>query len=210
MIDVSELKRVHVVGIGGAGMSAIARVLLGRGIIVSGSDRLASPITDALKREGVEVTIGHNAETLCDVDMVLASSAIPDDNVEIETARDRDITVQRRPGFLPALTANYDVIAVAGAHGKTTVTGMLAMTLLEAGLDPTFIVGGIVDNLKTNARYGSGPYFVIEADEYRNTYHGLTPKIAVITNIGICGGRLVSSSTISGKRGFWLHATMMR
>lgn len=183
MVDLSKLGRVHVVGIGGAGMSAIARVLHGRGIKVSGSDRNASPLTEALSGEGMSVTIGHKAEILGGVDLVLASSAVPDDNVELVTARSRGIPVQRRPEFLPALTAGYDVIAVAGAHGKTTVTGMLALTLLEAGLDPTFIVGGVVSTLNTNARCGAGSYFVIEADEYRNTYHGLTPKIAVLTNI---------------------------
>ena len=95
----------------------------------------------------------------------------------------RDIPVQRRPEFLAALTAGYDVIAIAGAHGKTTVTGMLALILLEAGLDPTFIVGGVVAALNTNARCGESSYFVIEADEYRNTFLGLKPKIAVVTNI---------------------------
>ena len=183
MGDLSKLQRIHIVGIGGAGMSAIARILYGRGIEVSGSDRTASPVTGALLREGMAVAIGHHAENLGDVDLVLASSAIPDGNVEIQTAAARGIPVQRRPEFLPVLTADYDVIAVAGAHGKTTVTGMLAFTLLTAGIDPTFIVGGVLKNLKTNARCGSSSYFVIEADEYRNTYHGLKPDIAVVTNI---------------------------
>jgi UDP-N-acetylmuramate--alanine ligase len=183
VVDLSELQRVHIIGIGGAGMSAIARVLHGRGIQVTGSDRDASPMTDALRDEGVAVTIGHSADTLDAVDLVLASSAIPDDNVELKTARERSIPVQRRPEFLPVLTAGYEVIAVAGAHGKTTVTGMLALTLFEAGLDPTFIVGGVMANLHTNARCGTSSYFVIEADEYRNTYHGLKPSMAVVTNI---------------------------
>ncbi len=183
MVELSELGHVHVVGIGGAGMSAIARVLQGRGLRVSGSDRQASQITEALMEEGMDVTIGHQAEIPDDVDLVLASSAVPDDNVELVTARMRDIPVQRRPEFLAALTAGYDVIAIAGAHGKTTVTGMLALILLEAGLDPTFIVGGVVAALNTNARCGGSSYFVIEADEYRNTFLGLKPKITVVTNI---------------------------
>ena len=183
MVDLSKLDRVHIVGIGGAGMSAIARILCGRGITVSGSDRSASPITDALIREGIAVTIGHYAETIGDQDLIVASSAVPDKNVELVTAKERGITVMRRPEFLPVLTADYEVIAIAGAHGKTTVTGMLALTLLESGLDPTFIVGGVMSNLNTNAHCGSSSYFVIEADEYRNTYHGLAPKIAVVTNI---------------------------
>jgi UDP-N-acetylmuramate--alanine ligase len=181
--NLSQLKKVHIVGIGGAGMSAIARVLQGRGIIVSGSDRSPSPITDALIKEEIAVFIGHTVENVGDIDLLLASSAIPDDNVEIKAAVERGIPVQRRPEFLPTLTAEYKVIAVAGAHGKTTVTGMLVLTMLEAGLDPTFIVGGVMANLKTNADCGSSSYFVIEADEYRNTYHGLKPDIAVVTNI---------------------------
>lgn len=183
MRDLTQLQRVHIVGIGGAGMSAIARVLHGRGIAVSGSDRSVSPITEALTKEGIKVNQGHMADSLGDVDLVLASSAIPDDNVELKTARERGINIQRRPEFLPTLTSGYDVVAIAGAHGKTTVTAMLAYILTVGGIDPTFIVGGVMNNLGTNARCGKSAYFLIEADEYRNTYHGLHSKIAVVTNI---------------------------
>ena len=170
-------------GIGGAGMSAIARVLHGWGLTVHGSDRRMSPITDALQAEGIAVTIGHTAEAVGAADLVLASSAVPDTNPEIAAAHARGVRVARRPEFLSEMTAGYEVLAVAGAHGKTTVTGMLALTLLQAGLDPTVIVGGVVANLGTNARAGDGPYFVIEADEYRNTFLALAPRIAVVTNI---------------------------
>ncbi len=175
--------KVHIIGIGGAGMSAIARVLRGRGFQVQGTDRRASPLTNDLQAEGITVIIGHAAESLGNADLVLASSAVPDDNVEIQAAQQRGIPVMRRPDFLGELTEGYDLIAIAGAHGKTTVTGMTALTLLEAGLDPTFIIGGVVAGLGTNAHVGQGKHFIIEADEYRSTFLALKPRIAVITNI---------------------------
>lgn len=181
--DLEGVHEVHVVGIGGAGMSAIARILQNRGMTVHGSDRRVSPITVALQAEGIDVAVGHSAENVAGADLVLASSAVPDDNVELVTARERGIRVARRPEFLPVLTAGYDVVAVAGAHGKTTVTGMVALILLEAGLDPSYIVGGVVANLETNARAGAGQHFVIEADEYRRTFLALQPAIAVVTNV---------------------------
>lgn len=178
-----DFKQVHIVGIGGAGMSAIARVLHARGVAVTGSDRQASPTTEALAAEGISLMIGHAAENLAQPDLVLASSAVAQDNPERVAAREQGIPVMERPAFLPLLTAGYNVIAVAGAHGKTTVTGMIATILLEAGFDPTFIIGGVPTNLGTNARAGEGHYFVIEADEYRNTFLSLEPRIAVVTNI---------------------------
>jgi UDP-N-acetylmuramate--alanine ligase len=176
-------EEVHIVGIGGAGMSAIARVLHGWGLAVHGSDRRASPITKALIQEGIPVEIGHRPESVGDADLVLASSAVPDDNVELAGAQERGIRVVRRPEFLSALTSGYDVIAVAGAHGKTTVTGMITLVLREAGLDPTYIVGGVLANLGTNAAAGEGRHFVIEADEYQSTFLALEPTIAVVTNV---------------------------
>ncbi len=174
---------IHIVGIGGAGMSAIARVLRGRGVTVSGSDRSDSPLLAALQAEGITVAVGHEAANVGSPDLVLASSAVPDDNVELQAARQQGVPVLRRPQFLGELTEGYEVIAVAGAHGKTTVTGMLSRALLDAGRDPTFIVGGVLADLHTNARAGRGPFFVIEADEYKNTFLALYPQIAVITNI---------------------------
>jgi len=176
-------KHIHIVGIGGAGMSAIARVLQDRGFTVQGSDQRVSPLTLALQAEGIAVSIGHAANNLGRADLVLASSAVPDGNVELVAAQRRAVPIMRRPDFLGELTAGYDVIAVAGTHGKTTVTGMITLTLLEAQLDPSFIIGGVVSNLGTNAHAGTGKYFVIEADEYRNTFLSLKPYIAVVTNI---------------------------
>ncbi len=178
-----SLTEVHIVGIGGAGMSGIARVLHGWGLPVHGSDRRASPVTAALQAEGIAVQVGHSPEHLGAADLVLASSAVPDDNPELAAARTRGVPVARRPEFLSALTAGREVIAVAGAHGKTTVTGMLALTLLWADLDPSYIVGGVMANLGTNARAGSGPHFLIEADEYRHTFLALAPSVAVVTNV---------------------------
>jgi UDP-N-acetylmuramate--alanine ligase len=183
MIDLAGVRRVHIVGIGGAGMSAIARVLCGRGLEVQGSDRRASPITIALQCEGIAVALGHAAENVGEVDLVLVSSAVLEDNVELIAARERGLPVLRRPEFLGLLTARHEVIAVAGAHGKTTVTGMITQAMLEADLDPTYIVGGVMANLNTNAHAGTGRHFVIEADEYRQTFLALQPTVAVITNV---------------------------
>ncbi|MEJ5308184.1 MAG: UDP-N-acetylmuramate--L-alanine ligase [Anaerolineae bacterium] len=183
MIDLQQVREVHIVGIGGAGMSAIARVLQGKGIRVHGSDQRHSPLTDALTAEGIPVAIGHAAGNLGRADLVLISSAVREDNVEVQAAKQQGLQVLDRPQFLGALTAGYDVIAIAGAHGKTTVTGMTTLLLLEAGLDPTYIVGGVMADLGTNGHAGTGKHFVIEADEYRNTFLALKPAIAVVTNV---------------------------
>jgi len=172
---------IHLIGIGGAGLSAIARVLHGWGYRVSGSDRQASALTEALAAEGIAVSIGHRAEQVAGADLVVVSSAVPADNPEVVEARRRGLPVVKRERFLADLTAGKRTLAVAGTHGKTTTTAMIAWVLLEAGLDPTFVVGGVLQNLGTNARAGHGPYFVIEADEYDRAFLGLRPAVAVIT-----------------------------
>ncbi len=176
-------RRVHFIGIGGIGLSAIARVLIARGDQVAGSDLHASPITDELAKLGAKIFIGHRAENVGDVDMVLATSAATEDNPEILQARRRGIRILKRYDFFPELTAGKQVIAVAGTHGKTTTTGMVAAILLNAGLDPTAIVGGSIPELGGNGRAGRGEYFVIEADEYDRAFLGLRPSIAVVTSI---------------------------
>ncbi len=178
-----SLRRAHLVGIGGIGLSAIARVLLARGVQVSGSDLRASPITDELAKLGARVYIGHRAENVGDVDVVLTTSAAPNDNPEIVEARRRGIRIARRYDFFPELTAGKTTIAVAGTHGKTTTTGMIATILVDAGLDPDAIVGGMIPELNGNARAGNGKYFVVEADEYDRAFLGLRPTIAVVTSI---------------------------
>jgi len=175
--------RIHFVGIGGTGLSAIARVLVERGWHVTGSDRKASPRTAMLARLGVPVTIGHAPEAARQADMVVRSSAVPDTDEDVIAAREAGVPVLKRRDFLPHLTAGYRVLAVAGSHGKTTTTAMLAWVLSVLGYDPTFIAGAEVRNLGTNARAGKGEFFVIEADEYDYMFLGLTPEVAVVTNV---------------------------
>jgi UDP-N-acetylmuramate--alanine ligase len=172
---------IHLVGIGGIGLSAIARVLHGWGYKVSGSDRQPSALTDALVAEGIRFYAGHRAEHVAGVDVLVASSAIPADNPEVVEARRRGLPVVKREQFLGELTQGKVTLAVAGTHGKTTTSAMIAWILREAGLAPTFIVGGVLQNLGTNAGAGAGPHFVIEADEYDRAFLGLCPDVAVIT-----------------------------
>lgn len=171
------------VGIGGAGLSAIAKVLHERGEPVSGSDQARSEYALVLEDAGVPVRYEHRAENVQQADIVLASSAIPDSNVELKAAREHGIPVLRRRDFMGALTAGYRTIAVAGTHGKSTTTGLIAWLLEHAGLSPTFIVGAVLSDLGVNARAGSGEFFVIEADEYDHAFLGLLPEIAVVTNV---------------------------
>ena len=180
--------RIHLVGIGGAGISAIARVLLGRGFRVSGSDMQANAQTAALAAEGARVFVGHDAANLGDAELLVISSAVPQSNPEWAAARQRGLPVLKRADLLGQLMRGAIGIAVAGTHGKTTTTGMIAHILLEAGLDPTVILGGTLPELDNNSpapngRYGAGPHFVIEADEYDYMFLGLRPDIAVITNV---------------------------
>ncbi len=164
-------------------MSAIAKVLHGRGEIVTGSDRSVSEYSRGVEALGIAVDYGHAKGNVKDPHIVVASSAVPDTNVELEVARERGIPVLRRDAFLSDLTQGYQTIAVAGTHGKTTTTGLIAWLMLKADLDPSFMVGGILRDLGTNARSGKGGSFVVEADEYDRAFLGLTPKIGVITNV---------------------------
>lgn len=177
------MKRVHLIGIGGTGLSAIARVLLEMGYVVTGSDRQASPFTRDLEAAGARVSIGHRAENVGPADVVVRSSAIPDDNPEVVSARAAGVPVLKRADFLGELMTGRTGVAVAGTHGKTTTTAMIAWLLTCARADPTFIVGGVVNNLGVNARAGEGDFFVIEADEYDHMFLGLKPTIEVVTNI---------------------------
>jgi UDP-N-acetylmuramate--alanine ligase len=174
--------QVHLIGIGGAGLSAIARVLMGTGYRLSGSDMVASALTAALEQEGATVYVGHQAEQVSGADLVVISSAVPPDNVELAAARALGIPVVKRADLLGAMMSGRTSLAIAGSHGKTTVSGMMATLLSVAGRDPTFIVGGEIAHLGTNARAGSGP-FLVEADEYDRTFLGLRPTIAVVTNV---------------------------
>ncbi len=173
----------HFIGIGGTGLSAIARLLAERGWQVSGSDRSTSPYLQELEEMGVRITIGHSPDNISDVDYVIRSSAIQDDNIEVTAAREKGLLVQKRVDFLPMVIGEQSCIAVAGTHGKTTTTAMIAWTLQQAGMDPSFIIGSVSKNLGTNAHSGKGDYFVIEADEYDSMFLGLNPLIAIVTNV---------------------------
>jgi UDP-N-acetylmuramate--alanine ligase len=179
----AEGMHLHLVGIGGAGMSSIARVLLERGFVVSGSDQQESKQTNILQREGATVFITHQAANIHGAEAVVISSAIPTDNPEVVAARAAGIPILKRADFLGMLMAGQVGIAVAGSHGKTTTTAMIAKILMDAGQDPTVILGGMLPEWDSNGRAGLGDYFVIEADEYDHMFLGLRPDIAVITNI---------------------------
>jgi UDP-N-acetylmuramate--alanine ligase len=177
------MKRVHFIGIGGSGLSAIARLLKESGYEVTGSDRTLSPFAIALQSDGVTIYIGHHPRNVAGADMVIRSSAIPENNPEVAAARQEGIPVYKRADFLGQLMSDRTGIAVAGTHGKTTTTAMIAWTLYAMKRDPSFIVGSTLNNLKVNARAGKGTPFVIEADEYDRMFLGLKPHIAVVTNL---------------------------
>ncbi len=174
---------VHLMGIGGTGLSAIAQVLQDRGLQVSGCDRAPGPMVETLRRRGIPVHIGHEPGHLEDVTLLLRSSAVPPDHLEVQAAQVRGIPVLTRAQFLPRLTQGYRTLAVAGTHGKTTTTAMLAWVLLSLGQDPTYILGGVMANTGRNGRAGRGPYFVIEADEYDHMFLGLRPHAGILTYV---------------------------
>ena len=174
---------VHLIGIGGSGLSAIARLLMESGKTVTGSDRVLSPEAQALIRDGARISIGHDAKNVFGADLVVRSSAIPDSNPEVQAARKAGIPVLKRSDYLGQLMLDDKCIAIAGTHGKTTTSAMTASTMYALGVDPSYIIGGISKNLGSNAHAGTGGYFVIEADEYDRMFHGLNPDIAIITNM---------------------------
>ena len=179
------LSHVHFVGIGGAGMSGIAEVLLDYDLKVSGCDRARSEAVERLESLGVEVQIGHSPEHLDGVDLVVKSSAIPDSNPEIEAARQRGITVVRRAEMLGELMRLKYGIAIAGTHGTTTTTSLIGTLLTESELDPTVIVGGRMRVSGTGARVGKSEYLIAEADEFDRSFLRLMPVLAVITTIDV-------------------------
>lgn len=181
----SSCKRAHFIGIGGAGMSGIALVLHERGCAVSGSDLKASHYVRELEEAGIPVTLGHNASTIDEVapEVVVTSSAIPESNPEVIRARELGIPVWPRAKMLSWLGTGATEVAVAGTHGKTTTSSMIASMLDHMDLDPSFLIGGIVEEYQTNGRNGKGGYFVCEADESDGSFLYLTPQVAVVTNI---------------------------
>jgi UDP-N-acetylmuramate--alanine ligase len=178
------IRRVHLVGIGGAGMRGIAQLLLSRGVSVSGSDLKEFRTLEELRAQGATITVGHAAENVRDdLDAVITSSAIPDSNPEVREATERGIAVWKRAQALAALMSRSRTIAVAGTHGKTTTTSMLCVVLDRAGLDPTFVIGGDLNESGSGARTGAGRWFVAEADESDGSFLLPSPEIGVVTNV---------------------------
>ena len=176
--------KIHIVGIGGIGMSAIARVLVQMNYSVSGSDATPSSLTHKLETEGIKILKGHKAENIGDAELVIYSSAIKSDNPELREAKRKNVPVVKRPEILSAIMKLGYGIGIAGSHGKTTVTSMVTSIFRSASLSPTVVVGGIIQELgESNAVYGDGEYVVMEADEYDRTFLALNPDIAVITNV---------------------------
>jgi UDP-N-acetylmuramate--alanine ligase len=178
-----RIRRVHFVGIGGAGMSGIAEVLVNQGFDVSGSDLRASGTTRHLEKLGTTVFIGHDARYVIGVDVLVVSTAVPEDNPEVVAAREARIPVVPRAEMLAELMRFKRGVAVAGTHGKTTTTSLAASILAEAGIDPTFVIGGVVNAWGSNARLGQGEYLLAEADESDGSFLLLQPTIALVTNI---------------------------
>ena len=176
-------KKIHFVGIGGAGMSGIARIMLSEGFAVSGSDVKQSSITDALATLGATIFIGHSAENVANADLLITSGAISDSNPEVVAAQARGLQILTRAEALAALMEGKRSIAVAGTHGKTTTTSMLTVALQGAGLDPSFAIGGLINSSGVNAHLGSGDIFVAEADESDGSFTAYHPLGAIITNL---------------------------
>jgi UDP-N-acetylmuramate--alanine ligase len=178
-------RRVHFIGVGGAGMSAIAKVLLERGYAISGSDLKRSRAATILEAMGADVRIGHSAENVAEAnpDVVVVSTAIPHGNPELKEARERHIEIMSRGEALASILEDQRSIVVAGTHGKTTTTSMIVSTLRHAGLDPTYLVGGGLNDVGTNAKHGRDDIAVAESDESDGSFLLLSPLIAVVTNI---------------------------
>lgn len=177
------MKHIHFIGIGGSGLSAIARLLLESGYQVSGSDRALTPFAEEVRKAGATVYIGHHPRNIVNADTVVMSSAVGMDNPEVVAAKHANIPVHKRADFLGQLMEDKKGIAIAGTHGKTTTTAMTAWVLSELGRDPSFIIGGVSNNLGVNAHAGKGNALVIEADEYDHMFLGLKPQIEVVTSI---------------------------
>lgn len=176
--------RVHFIGIGGIGVSSLAQYYLSTGWKVSGSDAVKSEITDELKKKGAKICIGHRAENVSGADLVIYSAAIKPDNPELSSTWERSSQVLSYAQAVGELTKKYFTIAVSGSHGKSTTTALIGLILIEAGLDPTIIVGTKLKELNSNNfRLGKSEYLVLEADEYARSFHNYFPKIAVLLNI---------------------------
>ncbi len=181
--EMRRIRRIHFVGIGGVGMSGIAEVLLNQGYEISGSDRAESPVTQRLTAMGADIMFSHAANNVLGADVVVVSTAIASNNPEVEAARVRRIPVVRRAEMLAELMRYRHGIAIAGTHGKTTTTSLITTVCAKGGLDPTFVIGGVLNSAGSNARLGTSRYFIAEADESDASFLHLQPMVCVVTNI---------------------------
>ncbi|MEP5566910.1 MAG: UDP-N-acetylmuramate--L-alanine ligase [Halioglobus sp.] len=181
--EMRRVRRIHMIGVGGTGMSGIAEVLVNLGYQVAGSDLRESPVTERLRDKGVEVFVGHRADNVGAADVVVSSSAVDESNPEVAAARDARIPVVPRAEMLAELMRYRHGIAVAGTHGKTTTTSLIANVFAEAGLDPTFVIGGLVNSVGSNAQLGASRFLIAEADESDASFLHLQPMVTVVTNI---------------------------
>lgn len=182
-VSIDEIRSIHMIGIGGSGMSGLAKLLAQRGIAVSGSDLKPSYIIDALAGVGVETWIGHQPDRIGGVDVVVASSAVPNSDIELRAAREAGITTARRPALLHGVTDVFNTIGFSGTHGKTSSTAMAVAALRACGLDPSFIVGGELTDLNTGAHLGDRETLLLEADEAFGTFRHLEIEALGVTNI---------------------------
>lgn len=183
ILGYQDLGRVHFIGIGGAGLSAIARIMMARGVEVSGSDGRDSPTLDSLRLSGARVHVGHDAANLEGADTVVVSTAVPENNVEVIEAQRRGLRMWPRSAALASVMMDQRVLAVAGTHGKTTTTSLLTAALTAAGADPSYTIGGDLNQSGTNAVDGAGEYFVAEADESDGAFLVYRPYAAIVTNV---------------------------
>ncbi len=184
MINLSQIKKAHCIGIGGIGLSAIAEILLSRGIMVTGSDMKESEITDNLIAKGAHIFLGHREKNVEGADVVIYSAAVGADNPELVRAKELGITIMTRAEMLGELMKEYESsIAISGTHGKTTTTSMVSLILDKAGKNPTILVGGNLTEIGGNVKIGKGDFFITEACEYMDSFLSLRPKIEIILNI---------------------------
>lgn len=183
MPEMRRVRRIHMIGIGGTGMSGIAEVLVNLDYDVAGSDLRASAVTERLQGKGIEVFIGHEAGNIGKADVVVSSSAVDEKNPEVVAAREARIPVVPRAEMLAELMRYRHGVAIAGTHGKTTTTSLIANVFAEAGLDPTFVIGGLVNSVGSNAQLGASRYLIAEADESDASFMHLQPMVTVVTNI---------------------------